>query len=186
MLIPLPVCKLSRAKRSFICSTETIKPVFGYCASQKTCCFGYKIHAVCNEYAVIHSFDLTPANIRDIHYLKDVKYNISNCELIGDKGYISADYQLDLFTSSHIELQVPMRGNQHDFTPYSKSKRKVRKRIETLISQLGGQFSMNINFAKTMDGFATRRLSKITAITLIQLLNRINNRNINNIKVNIA
>ena len=183
---PLPVCKISRAKRSSICSTDTIKPAFEYCASQKIPYFGYKIHAVCNENAVIHSFDLIPANIHDIHYLKDVKYNISNCEFIGDKGCFSADYQLDLFTNSRIELHVPMKKNQHNFTVYSKRKRKIRKRIETLISQLDGQFSMNINFAKTLGGFATRILSKITAITLIQLLNMENNRNINNIKINIA
>ena len=94
-----------------------IKPAWGYCVSQKIYYFNCKIHAVCNEYAVIHSFEFTPANIRDIHYLKDVKNNNSNCELIGDKEYFSAYYQLDLFTSSRIELQVPMRENQHDFTP---------------------------------------------------------------------
>jgi hypothetical protein len=126
---------------------------------------------VCDENAVIHSFDLTPANVHDVNYIKDVKYNLKNCELIGDRGYISADYQADLFKYSKIELSVPLRINQQQKTEFAKTKRRKRKRIETLISQLNGQFSLNINFAKTFDGLVTRILSKITAITMIQYLN---------------
>ncbi|KAA6314145.1 hypothetical protein EZS27_035193 [termite gut metagenome] len=92
---PIEICKMSRAKRSFICLTENIKPEFGYCAATKTHYFGYKLHALCDENAVMHSFDLTPANVHDVNYLKEVKYALSNCELIGDKGYISNEYLLN-------------------------------------------------------------------------------------------
>lgn len=37
---PLEICKISRANRSGICSTENIRPEFGYCAAQKTRYFG--------------------------------------------------------------------------------------------------------------------------------------------------
>jgi hypothetical protein len=59
---------------------------------------------VCDENAVVHSFDFTPADIHDVNCLKDVKYNLQNCELIGDRGYISADYQRDLFDYGQIKL----------------------------------------------------------------------------------
>ena len=36
-------------------------------------------------------------SVHDIHYLKDVKVDYSNCTVIGDRGYISAQVQLDLF-----------------------------------------------------------------------------------------
>ena len=85
---PLEICKYSRANRSAICSTVDIKPSYGYCAATKTRYFGYKLHAVCDENGVIHCFDFTPANIHDIHYLKDIKHNLKNCTLIGDKGYL--------------------------------------------------------------------------------------------------
>ncbi|MDD2475672.1 MAG: hypothetical protein PHI32_07155 [Dysgonamonadaceae bacterium] len=68
-------------------------------------------------------------------------------------------------------MTVPSRKNQQiqvDFSPY---KRKNRKRIETLISQLDGQFSMDRNYAKTLEGLDTRMLSKITAVTIVQYLN---------------
>lgn len=183
---PLEICKLSRANRSSICSTLDIKPTFGYCAATKTRYFGYKLHAVCDENGVIHSFDFTPANIHDIHYLKDVKHNLKNCTLIGDKGYLSADYQIDLFNYSNINLSVPLRKNQINFENYSEIKRKKRKRIETIFSQLGAQFTMVANYAKTFSGFSTRILSKITAFTMIQNLNYfVFYRELNKIKVNL-
>ncbi|MDR2836634.1 MAG: hypothetical protein LBV69_10690 [Bacteroidales bacterium] len=93
MLIHLlvEICKKSRAKRSEICSTDEIKPSFGYYAATKTHSFATNFHADCDENAVIHSFDFTPANVHDVNYLKDVKYILPNCELVGNKGYLSAD-----------------------------------------------------------------------------------------------
>jgi len=104
--MPAEICKYSRAKRSNICATDNIKPDFGCCASQKKHYFGYKLHGVCDENAVIHSFDLTPANIHDVKYLKDVKYNLCDCKPVGDRGYISAEYQAELFYHSNISLSV--------------------------------------------------------------------------------
>ena len=168
---PIEICKISRANRSAICSTEEVKPAFGYCAAQKSRYFGYKLHAVCDKNGIFHSFDFTPANVHDVNYLNDIKGNLQNCLLIGDRGYISKEFQVDLFNYSRINLSVPMRKNQHDFVAFSKMKSKIRKRIETNISQLCGQFTININFAKTFQGLATRIVSKITSFTMIQYLN---------------
>lgn len=183
---PTPICNYSRAGRSSICSTDQIQPSFGYCASQKSNYYGYKFHAVCDKNGVFHSFDLAPAHIHDVNFLKDVRYNLKNCTLIGDRGYISADYQADLFTHSNINLSVPMRKNQKDFKPFSNEKARIRKRIETNFSQLSGQFLWDNNHAKSFRGLATRLLSKVTAFTMIQYLNVfVFNRPMNKIKVNL-
>ena len=105
---------------------------------------------------------------------------------MGDKGYLSFDYQLDLFSSRQIRLEVPMRRNQKDYKPQPYIFRKSRKRIETLFSQLCDQFMIRRNYAKSFDGFKNRILSKIMALTVIQFINKINNRNINNLKIRIA
>ncbi|OAV71338.1 hypothetical protein Barb4_00718 [Bacteroidales bacterium Barb4] len=82
---------------------------------------------------------------------------------------------------------MPARKNQPAKTGLSKIKQRKRKRIETLFSQLKGQFSMNTNFAKTFGGLAARILAKITALAMIQYLNLfVFNRNINNIQINIC
>ena len=160
---------------------------FGYCAAQKTRYYGYKLHAVCDKNGIFHSFDFSPANVHDVNYLLDIKDNFKNCVLIGDRGYISKELQVDLFNCSRINLSVPMRKNQQDFVEFSKIKSRIRKRIETNISQLCGQFSININFAKTFQGLATRIVSKITSFTMIQYLNFfVFKRSLNKLKINLS
>ncbi len=186
--MPLEVCKMSRANRSKICRENAISsPNRGYCASQSMHYFGYKLHAVCSINGVIKDFDLTKASVHDIHYLKDVKNQMKDCILLADKGYLSAEYQLDLFTHSNIKIEVPMRKNQHNFKQQPYVFRKSRKRIETLFSQLCDQFMIRRNYAKSFNGFKTRVLSKITAVTIIQYINKfVFGRNINNLKVKIT
>lgn len=65
-----------------------------------------------------------------------------------------------------------MCKNQHNFVKLSIMKSKNRKRVETKISHLCGQFTNNNkNFAKTFQGLATRIVSKINSFTMIQYLN---------------
>ena len=105
---PIEVCRFSRSKRCGMGKKDFEKaPSIGYCASQGMYYYGYKLHAVCGLSGVIHSFDLTKASVHDIHYLKDVKVDYSNCTVIGDRGYISAQVQLDLFETANIRLEVP-------------------------------------------------------------------------------
>lgn len=181
--MPLEICKLSRSSGTTICKEEYLtSPSKGYCVSQKLHFCGYKLHAVCSSAGVFTNFELTQASVHDIHYLKNIKNNFSSCTLIGDKGYLSAECQLDLFTSKQIKLEVPMRANQHGYTKQAYLPKKTRKRIETLFSQLCDQFMIRRNYAKSFDGYKNRILFKITALRLIQLINKLLNRNMNNIK----
>jgi len=185
--MPLEVCRLSRSSRSRICKEDYhTAPDKGYCASQSNNYYGYKLHAVCTVDGVFTDFDLTGASVHDIHYLKDIKQLYQNCTILADKGYLSIDYQRDLFSSNKIRLEVPMRKNQHDYKPQAYIFRKSRKRIETLFSQLCDQFMIRRNYAKSFDGFKNRILSKIMAMTVIQFINKLNNKNINNLKTRIA
>ena len=135
--MPLEVVKLSRSNSSKICKEEFYSaPNRGYCASQNMHYYGYKIHAVCSIEGVFKSFDISKASVHDIHYLKDIKEQFNNCVILGDKGYLSADYQLDLFESKQIKLEIPMRKNQHNYKKQAYIFRKKRKRIETLFSQI--------------------------------------------------
>jgi len=171
--MPLEICKNSRANRSKICrDIEYAQPSKGYCAAQKSYYFGYKLHGVCSVSGVFQSVDITPASVHDIHMLNDIKMNYSKCTLLGDMGYLSADFQLNLFQTVQVKLQTPMRKNQLNYIEQPYVFRKGRKRIETLFSQMCDQFRIRENFAKTFIGFKTRILSKLTALTLIQHLNK--------------
>jgi hypothetical protein len=114
--MPLEIVKLSRSGRSKVCKEYFYSaPNRGYCASQNMHYYGYKIHAVCSIDGVFKSFDISKASVHDIHYLKDIKNQFNNCVVLGDKGYLSADYQLDLFESKQIKLEVPMRKNEQNY-----------------------------------------------------------------------
>jgi hypothetical protein len=186
--MPLAVCKIARASRSTICKEQEHSiPNKGYCASQKTYYYGYKLHGICSFTGVFQSIDITPASVHDIAMLNDVKFQLKKCTLLGDMGYLSADYQLDLFQSSQINLCTPMRKNQKDYVKQPFLFKKSRKRIETLYSQLCDQFMIRRNYAKTFEGFKTRILSKITALTTIQFINKfVFNRPINHLKINLS
>jgi len=185
--MPLEICKLSRSSRSKICRDSSYgSPDKGYCASHSTHFYGYKLHATCSVSGVFQSMDISPASVHDIHYLKDIKTQLKDCALIGDRGYLSAEHQLNLFESCRIKLDTPMRKNQKNYREQPYIYRKSRKRIETLFSQLCDQFMIRRNYAKSFDGFRTRILSKISALTIVQYINKtIFNRNINNMKISI-
>ena len=138
---------------------------------------------MCTLQGVIKSVDLSSASVHDIHYLNDVKNQFQNCILIRDRGYLSRQYQHDLFETACIKLETPQRKNQRDFKPFSPKLRKARKRIETLFSQLCDQFMMRRNYAKSFSGLSVRVLSKITVSTLIQWFNKKNGKHINNLKI---
>ncbi len=186
--MPIEVCRNSRASRSKICKENISSiPDKGYCASQKSYYYGYKLHGICSISGVFQSLDITPASVHDIHYLKDIQQQMKDCVVLGDRGYLSAEYQLNLFEKANIKLETPKRINQYDYKPQPYIFRKSRKRIETLYSQLCDQFLIRKNYAKSFDGFKTRILSKISAMTVIQYLNRfVYNRPINNLKVNLC
>lgn len=180
---PIEVCRIARSKRCSMGKKDFSKaPGVGYCASQSMYYYGYKLHAVCGLSGVIHSFDLTKASVHDIHYLKDVKVDYSNCTVIGDRGYISAQVQLDLFETANIRLEVPYRCNQKEWKPTFPAFAKARKRIETLFSQLCDQFMIIRNYAKDTDGLFARIIGKISALTILQYINYKNEKPIGRIK----
>jgi hypothetical protein len=171
--MPLEICKLSRMQRNKMGKeSEYHSPDKGYCASQKKYFYGYKLHSVCTPAGVIESLDLSKASVHDIHYLKDVKDLLSNCILTGDKGYVSKEYQINLFETAKIQLEVPLRNNQKEQKPVIRILKKIRKRIETVFSQLCDQFMIQRNYAKSFAGFKSRILAKVTALTTLQFLNK--------------
>ena len=148
--MPLEVCKLSRSSRSKICREQVnSSPNKGYCASQGANYYGYKLHAVCSASGVFKSLDISPASVHDVNYLKDISHQLTDCTLLGDRGYLSAEWQLDLFTACNIKLDTPMRNNQSDYREQPYIFKRTRKRIETLFSQLCDQFMIRRNYAKT-------------------------------------
>ena len=180
---PVKVCQNARANRCAMGKTDIDRaPAWGYCASQNMHYYGYKLHALCGISGVIHSYDMSAANVHDLHYLNDVQWEYHDCMILGDKGYLSAPVQLDLFRTANITLEVPYRLNQKNWRPPSWTYRRFRKRIETVFSQLGDQFMTIRNYAKQPCGLFTRMAAKVSAFTMLQSFNLINHRPIGQVK----
>ena len=81
---------------------------------------------------------------------------MSNCVLLGYRGYLFQSIQLDIFQTVYIKLETPLRKNQKDYKPQPYIFRKSRKKIETLFTQLCDQFRIINNYAKTFECFITR------------------------------
>lgn len=182
--MPMPICKNVREKRLKVCKeTFETAPDKGYSAVNKQYFIGYKLHLVTSLNGVFFSMDITKASVHDVQYLSDIRYSgLNNATLLADAGYISSDYQIDLFTSANISLQAPYRRNQKQHVPYPVVFRKSRKVIETKFSQLEDQMMIKRNYAKTFEGLSVRVISKVAAVTVLQMINKINNKPLNHIK----
>ena len=180
---PIKVCQNARAKRC-VMGRDNVEaaPDWAYCASQGMHYYGYKLHAVCGIRGVIHSYDMTAASVHDIHYLNDVRWEYHDCMMLGDKGYLSAEVQKDLFETVNITLEVPYRLNQKNWRPPSWAYKRFRKRIEIIFSQLNDNLMMIRNYAKQSCGLFTRMAGKIAAMTFMQYVNFVNHRPIGHIK----
>ena len=180
---PIKVCQNARAKRC-VMGRDNVEaaPDWGCCASQGMHYYGYKLHVVCGIRGVIHSYDMTAASVHDIHYLNDVRWEYHDCKMLGDKGYLSAEVQKDLFETVNITLEVPYRLNQKNWRPPSWAYKRFRKRIETIFSQLNDNLMMIRNYAKQSCGLFTRMAGKIAAMTFMQYVNFVNHRPIGQIK----
>ncbi len=180
---PVKVCQNARAARCQMGKTDIEHaPAWGYCSSQNMYYYGYKLHALCGISGVIHSYDMTAANVHDLQYLKDVRWEYNDCMIMGDKGYLSAPVQLDLFETANITLEVPYRLNQKNWTPPSWAYRRFRKRIETVFSQLNDHLMMIRNYAKQPPGLFTRMAAKVAAFTMLQYFNLLNHKPIGQVK----
>jgi hypothetical protein len=132
---------------------------------------------------VFADMELTKASVHDLQYLNEIKHSgLNNCLLLADKGYISREWKIDLFSSAGIVLETPKKSNQKDYQPWPPIFHNTRKRVEVYFAQLCDQMMLKRNYAKSFEGLRTRIISKISSATLLQHINTINGKPINHIK----
>lgn len=169
---PLAVCKFGRARycRSF----RGYGADYGKCPSKKETYFGYKVHALVTLEGYITSFEITPASTDDREGLRDIVESQSDLVILGDKGYVGENLMLEM-KEQGICLLALKRSNSK--INWSKSFRqlifKLRRRVETVFSQLSEQLNAERILAKSFQGLCTRLSNKILAYNLCLALNRI-------------
>lgn len=156
---PVPVIKLSRAKRRKIFTDKT-KVSVGYCSAQKAYYCGVKLNLLVNKDGIPQRHYLKPARKSDIRCLEEIlvdKQELKDVVLIGDKGYISDFNKHWVKQCWRIALITPYRKNQKKKnTKREKKLLKNRKIIETVVSQLKDQMGLERLRAKTYRGLNSR------------------------------
>lgn len=169
---PLEVCKFGRAR--YCHSFRGYGADYGVCPSKKQTYFGYKVHVLMTLEGFITEFMITSASVDDRRGLRDLMENHSNLVVLGDKGYVS-----DVLTQEQREkgncLMTLKRSNSKNDFPKSVRQLifRLRRRIETVFSQLSEQLHAERVLAKSFQGLCTRLLNKILAHNLCMVLTRV-------------
>lgn len=148
---------------------------FGKVPSKKETIFGYKLHLLVTMGGVILDFVLAPANETDLNAGLDILFKHTDLNVIGDKAYINAEIAKELWIKNRLCLQTLPRKNQKEQLPKPIRKlfNAVRQIIETVNSQLDGQFNIEKNHAHTFWGLCARLYTKLAAHTLCIYINRL-------------
>jgi hypothetical protein len=133
---------------------------FGKVSTKKMTIFGYKLHMLVTMNGVILDFELAPASATDLEVGVDLLSAHTDLDVIGDKGYISADKAAELRQFNRIRLQtLPRRNQKHQVSREVKRLfNSVRQIIETVNGQLTEQFNIETNHAHSFWGLCARRL----------------------------
>ncbi|MDE0483435.1 MAG: hypothetical protein OXI67_12715 [Candidatus Poribacteria bacterium] len=94
--------------------------------------------------------------------------------ILGEKGYISEALEVDLLETYNTYLLPTRRKNQIKQYPsdFCKLHRKIRRRVETTISQLTQQFQISRIRARSHWGMLTQCSNKFGGFTLGVFLNK--------------
>ena len=167
---PLAVCKFGRARycRSF----RDHGADYGKCPSKKETYFGYKVHAMITLEGYITTFEITPASTDDREGLRDIVEGQSGLVIFGDKGYVGEALAREL-SAQGICLMALKRTNSKSDWPKTVRQLifKVRRRVETVFSQLSEQLNAERVLAKSFQGLCTRLANKILGYNLCLVLN---------------
>ena len=136
---PITVCKLVRAPRSRVLTAEADS---GYCAAKDESYYGFKANLLIDLRGVVVGITITAANVDERDFAYDLVAMIAGL-LLGDKGFIRPQFKADC-EALGIDLQTPLRTNMKEQRPrwWVKLLRRLRKRVETVISQLEPRFGL--------------------------------------------
>ena len=166
---PLKVCKFGRAHfcKTFRCDGAD----YGKCPSKKETYFGYKVHTMITLEGFITTFEITPASVDDREGLRDLTDGLSDITILGDKGYVG-EHLLEEQKEQAICLMSLKRSNSKRNWPNSVKQLifRLRRRVETVFSQLSEQLNAERVLAKSFQGLCTRLVNKILAHNLCMVM----------------
>lgn len=155
---PVPVCRFARAYRCRLFQTQA---AYGYDDLAKQTYYGFRAHVRVCWPGVIVGLELTPANIHDVTALLDLTEGTQGW-VLGDRNYWSPTTAA-LLTRQNLTLLAPHKSSKRQPHPWPWRLIQIRRRIETVFSQLVGRFQAKTVWARDLWHFCSRWLRKILA-----------------------
>ena len=148
---------------------------YGKVPSKSLTLFGYKLYLLVTGIGIIRDFALVPANVLELQAGIELLEEHTDLVVLGDKAFISAPLQARLRAENRLILRTLPRRNQRQQLPpaVARALNAARQIIETVNSQLAGQFGIETNHAQSFWGLTARVITKLTAHTLSIALNRL-------------
>ena len=159
---PLAVCRFARAKRS-----KLFKAVAAYGKELGNQTFyGFRLHLKINSIGMIQAFELAPANVHDIQMLPELTCGDRGL-LLGDRAYFSEPLRAELLKTQGLELSVPTKYGKstHLEDKQLRSRKRIRRLIETVGSQLNHYFAIKKIWARDLWHLTNRICRKILSHT---------------------
>lgn len=167
---PIPVVGYKRSKKH---SDFAGSAAYGYCSSRKFYYFGYKLVMITTTNGIPMAYDLVPANTDERKAAEAVLMALQNSTVIGDKGFIGAEWQSKIQEQTGSQLFTPKRENQKVQHPaeFELLLNAIRERIEGVFHEIQntGRHIERL-LAKTVTGLVTRVAVKVTAHLLRLIL----------------
>ena len=176
---PMPICDFKRAPAStspLKCADATgTLATYGKCATKGLgTFFGFRGNIITTHYGLPVDFAIATADTDDRQVLPLFCERGTYPVIIGDKGYVSKELETELLQTDNVCLLPTRRKNQKAQYPpeFRKQQQKIRRRVETTISQLTQQFNASRIRARSHWGMLTRFSNKLGGFTLGVFLNK--------------
>ena len=148
---------------------------YGKCVTKGLDTFlGFRGSVITTAYGLPVDFAIATADTDDREVLPLLCERGTYPVILGDKGYISEELETDLLRMDNVCLLPTRRPNQKAQYPpkFRPQHAKLRRQIETTISQLTHQFNVSRIRARCHWGFRTRLSNKFAGWTLGVFLNK--------------
>ena len=171
---PLPVVGYTRCKdRSDFAATAD----YGVCASRSRNLkyFGYKLVLLCTPAGVPAAYELVPASTDERVAGEHVLDWVWQARILGDKGFIGADWQQGYRETRGLDILTPSRANQRTARPAAVQRwlNRLRERIEGAFHEVQntGRHLEHLT-CRTLRGLSTHVAAKMASHALKLLLRR--------------
>ena len=167
---PVAVCDNIRIMN---CKLVNGKKWRGYTASMKRYFYGVKVQLLTTGSGIPVAFCFTPGNQADIKSLEKIVRGLPpEASVYADSAYTDYNIEDHLFTKELILLKTQRKANSKrpDSKQQIQEKLKMRKRIETTISDIKKMFPRTIH-AVSLNGFLIKLILFVFALQVNKLTN---------------